>query len=57
MYIRNKMMQKSKKRYYILEDRVKARGKYKTTNIRYLGTADKILADLQELDNFRRKKP
>lgn len=57
MYIRNKYMQKTRKRYYILEERVKKKERYKTINVRYLGTADKLLADLEELDKFRGKKP
>lgn len=57
MYIRNKYMQKTRKRYYILEERVKKKGNYRTINVRYLGTANKLLADLKELDKFRRKKP
>ena len=43
------------KRYYILEDRVKVKGKYVTKNIRYLGTAKKILMDLEELDKLRKE--
>lgn len=57
MYIRNKTMQQSKKRYYVIEDRIKAKGKYITKNIRYIGTAKKLLNDLKELDKYRRKKP
>ncbi len=56
MYIRNKLMKKTKKYYYILEDRIKIDGKYTTKNIRYLGTAEKLLKDLQELDTHRKKK-
>jgi len=57
MYVRNKtMIQGRKKKYYVLEDRIKVRGKYLTKNIRYLGTAAKILKDLQELDKLRKKK-
>ena len=56
MYIRNKMMIQGKKRkYYIIEDRVKINGRYITKNIRYLGTAEKILENLQELDPLRKK--
>jgi hypothetical protein len=56
MYLRNKRMQNGKS-YYVLEDRVKVKGKYLTRNIRYLGTAGKLLADLIELDELRRKNP
>ena len=55
MYIRNKTMIKGKKkRYYILEDRIKVNGKYITKNIRYLGTAKKLLSDLEKLDKLIR---
>lgn len=53
MYIRNKTMQQSKKKYYVIEDRVKVKGKYITKNIRYIGTAKKLLQDLKELDKYR----
>ena len=56
MYIRNKKMQNGKN-YYVIEDRVKKRGKYITIHIRYLGTAKKMLADLKALDCFRGEKP
>ena len=56
MYLRNKTMNKGKDRYYVLEDRIKVDGKIVTKNIRYLGTAKKILGDLQELDQLREKK-
>jgi len=56
MYIRNKFMQKGKKRYYIIEDKLKKKGKYITINIRYLGTTKKLLADLKELDSLRKEK-
>lgn len=57
MYIRNKKMVLGKKRsYYVIEDRVKIKGKYVTKNIRYLGTAEKVLLDLQELDKRKKKK-
>jgi hypothetical protein len=55
MYIRNKKI--GKWNYYVLEDRVKKGEKYLTVNIRYLGTAKKLLEDLKELDRYRRKKP
>ena len=55
MYVRNKAMIKGKKKYYVLEDRIKINGKYITKNIRYLGTAEKILENLQELDKLRKK--
>lgn len=45
-----------KKSYYVIEDRVKINGKYVTKNIRYLGTAEKILKELQELDKLKNKK-
>ncbi len=54
MYIRNKKIGKNK--YYILEDRIKIKGKYTTKNIRYLGTAQKILEDLIKLDKLQKKK-
>ncbi|MEA3514410.1 MAG: hypothetical protein U9R34_02965 [Nanoarchaeota archaeon] len=57
MYIRNKTMQKSKKKYYIIEDRIKIKGKYITKNIRYIGTAQKLMNDLEELDKYRVKSP
>lgn len=57
MYIRNKSMQQSKKKYYVLEDRVKVKGKYITKNIRYIGTAQKLLSDLKELDGYKLKNP
>lgn len=56
MYIRNKAMNKGKDRYYVLEDRVKVNGKLITKNIRYLGTAKRLLSDLQELDKLRKEK-
>lgn len=49
-------MNKGKDRYYVLEDKIKVDGRIVTKNIRYLGTAKKILWDLQELDLLRRKK-
>lgn len=57
MYIRNKSMQQGKKKYYVIEDRVKVRGKYVTKNIRYIGTAQKLLSNLKELDKYRRENP
>ncbi len=56
MYIRNKAMNKGKDRYYVLEDRIKINGKLITKNIRYLGTAKRILSDLEELDKLRNKR-
>lgn len=56
MYIRNKAMNNGKDRYYVLEDRIKVDGRTVTKNIRYLGTAKKILRDFQELDKLRDKK-
>lgn len=50
-------MQKSKKKYYIIEDRIKIKGKYITKNIRYIGTAQKLMNDLEELDKYRVKSP
>lgn len=50
-------MQQSKKKYYVIEDRIKVKGKYITKNIRYIGTAQKLLSDLKELDEYRRKNP
>ena len=47
------MIQGKKRKYYIIEDRVKINGRYITKNIRYLGTAEKILENLQELDPLR----
>lgn len=55
MYIRNKAMNKGKDRYYVLEARIKVKGKLITKNIRYLGTAEKLLSDLKELDELRKK--
>jgi len=49
------MIQGKKRKYYIIEDRVKINGRYITKNIRYLGTAEKILENLQELDPLRKK--
>ena len=55
MYVRNKtMLGEGKRKYYVLEDRIKINGKYITKNIRYLGTAEKILENLQELDKLRK---
>lgn len=54
MYIRNKQMQGGKT-YYIIEDKVKENGKTKTKNLRYLGSANKILEDLKELDELRKR--
>ena len=53
------MLRGGKRKYYVLEDRIKINGKYITKNIRYLGTAEKILGNLQELDKLRKrsKKP
>jgi len=48
-------MNKRKDRYYVIEDRIKNEGKLKTKNIRYLGTAQKLLRDLEELDKLRNK--
>lgn len=48
---------KNGKNYYIIEDRPKVKNKYITTNIRYLGTAKKLLSDLKELDKLRKRKP
>jgi hypothetical protein len=45
-----------KRSYYVIEDRVKIEGWYVTKNIRYLGTAEKVLLDLQELDKLKKKK-
>lgn len=57
MYIRNKKMILGKKRsYYVIEDRVKIKGRYITKNIRYLGTTEKVLQDLRELDKLKKKK-
>lgn len=55
MYIRNKKI--GKNNYYIIEDRIKENKKYTTKNIRYLGTTQKLLKDLKELDQHRHKKP
>jgi len=56
MYIRNKAMNHGKDRYYVLEDRIKVNGKLVTKNIRYLGTAKKILSDFEELDKLRNRR-
>jgi len=50
-------MQQSKKKYYVIEDRIKVKGKYITKNIRYIGTAQKLLNNLKELDKYRREIP
>ena len=55
MYVRNKVMIKGKRKYYVLENRIKVNGKYITKNIRYLGTAEKILENLQELDKLKKR--
>jgi len=55
MYIRDKLMNKGKQRYYVIEDRIKIDGKLVTKNIKYLGTAKKLLSDLEELDKLRKK--
>lgn len=55
MYIRNKRM--GTHRYYIIEDRIKKNGKYLTINVRYLGTAKRLLTQLRQLDQLKRKKP
>jgi hypothetical protein len=55
MYIRNKTMNKGKDKYYIIENRIKINNKLITKNIRYLGTAKKILSDYEELDKLRNK--
>ena len=49
------MVRERKKKYYVLEGRIKVDGRYITKNIRYLGTAEKILDDLQELDKLRKQ--
>lgn len=56
MYVRNKRMNKGKDRYYVLEDRIRVNGKLITKNIRYLGTAERIFQDMQELDRLRNKR-
>lgn len=55
MYIRNKKM--GTHHYYVIEDRVKKNGKYLTINVRYLGTAKRLLNQLRQLDQLKRKKP
>ena len=54
MYIRNKKI--GNKNYYIIEDRIKENDKYITKNIRYLGSAQKLLENLKELDKHREQK-
>lgn len=54
MYIRNKVMNKGKNRYYVIEDRIKVGKKLVTKNIRYLGTAKKLLEDLEKLDELKK---
>ena len=49
-------MNKGKDKYYVLEDRIKINGKLVTKNIRYLGTAKRILSDLEELDKLRNQR-
>jgi hypothetical protein len=51
MYIRNKKIGQNS--YYVLEDRKKVDEKYLTKNVRYIGTAEKLLRDLIELDKYR----
>jgi len=53
MYIRNKKIGNGN--YYVIEDRPKVNGVYKTKNVRYLGPAKKLLMDLEELDKLRNK--
>ena len=50
-------MQQSRKKYYVIEDRIKVKGKYVTKNVRYIGSAQKLLNDLKELDKYRRENP
>jgi len=50
-------MQQSKKKYYVIEDRIKVKGKYVTKNVRYIGTAQKLLNDLKKLDKYERQNP
>jgi len=50
-------MQQSKKKYYVIEDRIKVKDRYVTKNVRYIGTAQKLLSDLKELDRYRRENP
>jgi hypothetical protein len=49
-------MNNKKQRYYVIEDRIEIKGKLITKNIRYLGTAKKLLQDLEELDKLRKEK-
>ena len=42
--------------YYVIEDKVKIKGGYVTKNIRYLGTAEKVLLDLQDLDKLKKEQ-
>lgn len=51
------MVQGKKRKYYVIEDKVKVNGEYITKNIRYLGTVEKLLQDLLELEQLRKKKP
>jgi hypothetical protein len=44
------------RKYYIIEDRVKVKGAYVTQNVRYLGTANRLLSDLKELDKYKGRK-
>ncbi|MBU1643658.1 MAG: hypothetical protein KJ598_00705 [Nanoarchaeota archaeon] len=53
MYIRNKKIGNGS--YYIIEDRIKVNGKLKTINVRYLGTAKNLLANLEKLDELENK--
>lgn len=55
MYIRNKKIGNSK--YYVIEDRIIKNKRYITKNIRYIGTAKRLLLDLNELDRHRLQKP
>jgi len=55
MYIRHKTNRDGRKYYYLVET-VTARGKPRQKTVRYLGTAEKILAVFDEAEKWRSKK-
>jgi len=55
MYIRHKTNRDGRKYYYVVET-VFTRGKPRQKIVRYLGTAEKILAVFEEAEKWRSKK-
>ncbi len=55
MYIRNKKM--GKYNCYVIEDRIKKGHKDLTINVGYLGTAKRLLHQLQQLDKLKTENP